>query len=40
MIVYKVTGFWFNKLFKPQTSNYKPQTLQTSNSSNAKPINV
>jgi len=21
MIVYKVTGFWFNKLFKPQTSN-------------------
>ena len=30
MIVYKVTGFWFNKLFKPQTSN----------SSNAKPINV
>jgi len=24
MIVYKVTGFWLNKLFKLQTSNLKP----------------
>jgi len=31
MIVYKVTGVWFKKLFKPQTSNFKPQTFQTSN---------
>jgi len=34
MIVYKVTGFWLNKLFKLQTSNpsnlkpYKPFKLQ------------
>ena len=30
MIVYKVTGFWLNKLFK----------LQTSNPSNLKPFNL
>lgn len=43
MIVYKVTGFWFNKLFNPQTSTLKlfnPQTLQTLYSSNLKLLSA